>query len=248
MQDQKWDSATALQRAHIIAHSLGGDSTPSNLVLLCAACHRDAPMTNDPAIMFRWIEKREVFWMRENRDLKLELERHGVDAGQFVKHTKTAQDEAFEQAIRELEPGLHWTGESVSKISIGTMTAVCVRVMEILDGVQAASVRTLFRESNLMGGLDPLVAILRTHEGELRKAGIRTLSLFGSVARGEQGPSSDVDISVQLDPEAHLGLFRFVALQSRLNELLGREVQLLPEPLESPRLQANLERDRRRVF
>jgi predicted nucleotidyltransferase len=99
-----------------------------------------------------------------------------------------------------------------------------------------------------MESRDELVSALRAHEGELRKAGIHALSIFGSVARGEQRPGSDVDISVQLDPDAHVGLFRFVALQSRLIELLGRNVQLLPEPVESSRLQTNLDRDRRRVF
>ena len=133
-------------------------------------------------------------------------------------------------------------------MSIGTIRAVCARVMEILVGMQGASDRSLSIESQYMDGPDSLVAILRAHEGELREAGIRALSLFGSVARGEQGPSSDVDTSVQLDPEAHVGLFRLVALQSRLNTLLGRAVQLLPEPFESSRLQANLDTDRQRVF
>jgi predicted nucleotidyltransferase len=93
-----------------------------------------------------------------------------------------------------------------------------------------------------------IVATLQAHEPELRAAGIRALSLFGSVARGDDRPESDVDLVVRLDPEAHLGLFRFIALERRLGALLGRPVQLLPEPVESPRLRANLERDRRRVF
>jgi predicted nucleotidyltransferase len=208
--------------------------------------------------------------MREQRELRLELERDGVDAEQFVKYSKADQDEAFERAIRELEPGLHWTGEAVSKISIGTRTAVCVRVMEILGSsgpakpivglkpLRTRSTSALFRCASVnlafvevvktMERPDALVATLRAHEDELRKSGIRALSIFGSVARGEQGLESDIDVSVQLDPEAHLGLFRFVAIQSRLIELLGRAVQLLPEPVESPRLQANLDRDRRRVF
>ena len=93
-----------------------------------------------------------------------------------------------------------------------------------------------------------LVAILRTHEDELRAAGIRALSLFGSVARREERAESDVDLAVRLDPEAHVGLFRFVALEYRLTELLGRPVQLLPEPIENSRLRANLDREGLRVF
>jgi predicted nucleotidyltransferase len=45
-----------------------------------------------------------------------------------------------------------------------------------------------------------------------------------------------------------IGLFAFVALEPRFAELIGRKVDLLPEPVEKPRLRANIERDRRRAF
>jgi len=96
----------------------------------------------------------------------------------------------------------------------------------------------------LKGGI---IATLESREVELRALGIRALSLFGSAARGEDRPDSDVDLAVELDPDAHLGL-RFFALERQLSDLLGRPVDLIPEPVENPRLRVNLERDRRRVF
>jgi hypothetical protein len=54
---------------------------------------------------------------------------------------------------------------------------------------------------------EDVLATLRVHEAEWRAAGIRRLSLFGSVARGDAGPDSDVDLVVQLDREAHVDLF-----------------------------------------
>lgn len=95
---------------------------------------------------------------------------------------------------------------------------------------------------------DAITATLRRHDTELRGAGIRHLSLFGSVAREEAGLASDIDLAVELDPDAHIGLFRLVALQRRLSEILGRMVDLVPEPVENPRLQWNIDRDRRRAF
>jgi hypothetical protein len=95
---------------------------------------------------------------------------------------------------------------------------------------------------------EQVIATLRAHEPELRQAGIRRLSLFGSVARGDAEPDSDVDLAAELDPEAQIGLFALGALERRLAELVGRKVDLLPEPVEKPRLRANIDRDRRRAF
>ena len=44
-----------LQRAHVIARSLGGPATVENLALLCQHCHNDSPDTGDPAIFWRWV-------------------------------------------------------------------------------------------------------------------------------------------------------------------------------------------------
>jgi predicted nucleotidyltransferase len=93
-----------------------------------------------------------------------------------------------------------------------------------------------------------LIATLRAHEAELRAAGIRRLSMFGSVARGDAGADSDVDLAAELDPSMRMDLFRLTALERRLADLLGRPVDLLPEPVEKQRLQLNIDRDRRLAF
>ena len=95
---------------------------------------------------------------------------------------------------------------------------------------------------------DAVIATLRAHEAELRAAGIRRLSLFGSVARGEDDERSDVDLAVELDPEARVGLFALAGLELRLGDMLGRRVDLLPLPVERPRLRANIERDALHAF
>lgn len=49
---------------------------------------------------------------------------------------------------------------------------------------------------------------------------IRRLSLFGSVLRDDFGPDSDVDVLVEFEPEARVGL-RFFAIEDELGQLLG---------------------------
>jgi predicted nucleotidyltransferase len=67
--------------------------------------------------------------------------------------------------------------------------------------------------------------ILQQHRGELiQKYRVRSLSVFGSVARDEAGASSDVDLLVEFDlPVGYFGLF---ALQDHMEALLGCEVDL----------------------
>lgn len=60
-------SRNRLQRAHIIARSTGGSFDPSNFVLLCAECHREAPMVTDPDIFIAWVcnhERWGEMWVR----------------------------------------------------------------------------------------------------------------------------------------------------------------------------------------
>jgi predicted nucleotidyltransferase len=58
-----------------------------------------------------------------------------------------------------------------------------------------------------------------------RRNRIRKLALFGSVLRDDFTPDSDVDVLVEFEPDARVGL-RFFALEQELSELLGRQVDL----------------------
>lgn len=95
---------------------------------------------------------------------------------------------------------------------------------------------------------EAVLATLRAHEVVLRAAGIRRLSLFGSVARGDADAASDVDLAAEFDPACRMDLIRMVGLERQLSEALGRSVEILPEPIENPRLRANVERDRRVAY
>ena len=75
-------------------------------------------------------------------------------------------------------------------------------------------------------------ALLQKNREMLIDHHVKALYLFGSVARGEEKPDSDVDILVEFQPEARIGLFSLVRLQRRLSEILGRPVDLTtPEAL-----------------
>ena len=72
---------------------------------------------------------------------------------------------------------------------------------------------------------DVVLQILRQNNNELtNRFGVKTLSLFGSIARNEARSESDVDLLVEFNrPVGYFGLF---ALQDYLEDLLGCPVDL----------------------
>jgi len=74
---------------------------------------------------------------------------------------------------------------------------------------------------------DELLALLRAERHHLECSGVRRAALFGSAARGDATMSSDVDVLVVLDPNAHVGLVQFAKLREHLRKLFGRDVDLL---------------------
>jgi uncharacterized protein len=80
-----------------------------------------------------------------------------------------------------------------------------------------------------------LVDELADRAAELRdEFGVTSLFLFGSAARGDHTPDSDVDLLVEF--ERPIGLLRFVGLKLRLEEILGRAVDLVEPTALHPRL------------
>jgi len=68
-------------------------------------------------------------------------------------------------------------------------------------------------------------AILKRHQDDLHQRGVRSLAIFGSLARGETTPRSDIDVLVEFDRP--VGLFEIIRLKLYLEELTGRQVDLV---------------------
>jgi uncharacterized protein len=65
-----------------------------------------------------------------------------------------------------------------------------------------------------------------------RAHGAQNVGVFGSVSRGEAGTESDVDLLVKLEPGR--SLLDLIAIKQELEDLLGREVDLVTEDAVSP--------------
>ena len=99
---------------------------------------------------------------------------------------------------------------------------------------------------------EQIIATLRAHEQALKDAGVVRLSLFGSAARDEAGPDSDIDIAVRLGEGFSTGGFdyfwRLEQLERRLSQMLGAKVDVVAEPVRKERFQNEIDRDRALAF
>jgi len=87
-----------------------------------------------------------------------------------------------------------------------------------------------------------ILETLRAHRDELRKRfGVKSLAVFGSVARGEARPDSDVDILVEFEGRATFD--RYMGLKFFLEDLLGRRVDLVTRKALKPRMRPYVERE-----
>jgi predicted nucleotidyltransferase len=69
--------------------------------------------------------------------------------------------------------------------------------------------------------------ILRRSEPALRARGVRRAALFGSVARGENRPGSDIDIMIEIDPDAQIGVYDYVGLKEYIAGLFDGPVDVV---------------------
>jgi hypothetical protein len=96
-----------------------------------------------------------------------------------------------------------------------------------------------------------IIAALKAHERELRMEGVQSLSLFGSLARGE-GSAHDVDVAVRLSADFSARglkyLTRLDELEKRISGIVGCKVDVVEEPARKKRFQTEIERDRALAF
>ena len=81
-----------------------------------------------------------------------------------------------------------------------------------------------------------------------RRYGVRELSVFGSAARGEARPNSDIDLLVEFLPEAEPGLLDHAGLMLDLAELLGRKVDLVSKNGLKPLIRDSVIQESRRLY
>jgi hypothetical protein len=95
---------------------------------------------------------------------------------------------------------------------------------------------------------DETMLMLWRHERELRARGVTRLVLFGSLARGEAGPDSDVDVEVDIEPGRKFSIIDHGSLRVLLCDIIGRETDVVVRSRLRPGFREGIGGESLRVF
>jgi predicted nucleotidyltransferase len=90
---------------------------------------------------------------------------------------------------------------------------------------------------------DEVLRKLKEAEADLRAQGVAHAALFGSVARGEDRPDSDIDIMIEIAPDSRMDLFRYVGIVQYVEELFPVPVDVANREGLKPFVRPSAERD-----
>lgn len=95
---------------------------------------------------------------------------------------------------------------------------------------------------------EAVIAVLRAHEAALRLRGVAHAALFGSVARGEAGPDSDIDIMVEIDPTVEVDVYDYVGITRFIGDLFGDRADVSNRSRLKTHVRPSAERDALHAF
>ena len=90
---------------------------------------------------------------------------------------------------------------------------------------------------------DAVIATLRAHRAELERLGVIHAAVFGSVARGEAGPQSDIDIAIDMDYDVVGGLWEYAGLKQQIADLFSAPVDVVNQRKLKPGIKESAARD-----
>lgn len=88
-----------------------------------------------------------------------------------------------------------------------------------------------------------VIDILRRNQDALRARGVLHAALFGSLARGDEHPGSDIDIVIDLAPDLAIDVYQYVGLKNYIEDLFPSPVDVVDRDTIKPLIRDSVIRD-----
>jgi predicted nucleotidyltransferase len=88
-----------------------------------------------------------------------------------------------------------------------------------------------------------ILARLRANEAALKASGVSHAALFGSRARGDNRPDSDIDIMVEIAPDVRMGVFQYVGIVHSIEDMFPVPVDVSNRIAMKSHVRSSAERD-----
>jgi predicted nucleotidyltransferase len=95
---------------------------------------------------------------------------------------------------------------------------------------------------------DEIVAAIRKNADAIRATGVSKLAIFGSRVRGDDRPDSDIDVLVEIEPDASFSLLNLIGVEHIIEDATGLEAQATLRRSLTPRFAQRIADDIVEVF
>jgi len=95
---------------------------------------------------------------------------------------------------------------------------------------------------------DAIIARFRASEAQLRARGVARAALFGSRARGDNRPDSDIDIMIEMQRDLRIGLFRYVDIVHAIEDMFPLRVDVSNREAQKAHVRPAADRDAIHAF
>jgi uncharacterized protein len=95
---------------------------------------------------------------------------------------------------------------------------------------------------------DAALAILQAHQAELRRRGVNHAALFGSVARDQAKPDSDLDVMIDIDTSIVRDVYDYAGVIGYISDLFPMKVDVANREMLKPYVRPSAERDAVHAF
>jgi len=145
--------------------------------------------------------------------------RNSKQLGALIRQTRRARGLTQHQVAAKAGVGPRF----ISELESGKPTAELEKALGILSSLQIE----IDAKPHTNGtDLEESIRLLKTHRRKLRERGVIHAGIFGSTARRQNRPDSDLDILVEYDKRLVRSLFEVAAIRSLLEEIMGRPVDV----------------------